>query len=275
MKSKLIASALIAAGLATASYAQTVSVGDLILGFSASSGTGATTNLEVDLGPSAAFLSAGPGTYTVISNLGTDLTSTYGAWNTDTALSWGIAGGKSGVPATNNTLNITGPVGGAYTNSNGSNFSGPDSKLGAITGNNTGAIGLAAGGDTVLTDITSQTAQLGAIENAITTATSNAASWSVQSGASAFGGIAPSGVTTASFEVTESASGGTTSADLFHLIGTAAAAGTAGVDAGTFAIDSSGNLTFTVIPEPSTYAAILGAISIGFVLLRRRKQALV
>jgi hypothetical protein len=30
------------------------------------------------------------------------------------------------------------------------------------------------------------------------------------------------------------------------------------------------SLSFTVIPEPSTYAAILGAITVGFVLLRRR-----
>lgn len=36
--------------------------------------------------------------------------------------------------------------------------------------------------------------------------------------------------------------------------------------------DSSGvfSLTFTAIPEPSTYAAILGAVTVGFVLVRRR-----
>jgi hypothetical protein len=36
--------------------------------------------------------------------------------------------------------------------------------------------------------------------------------------------------------------------------------------------DTAGNfsLTFTAIPEPSTYAAILGALTVGFVLVRRR-----
>jgi len=49
------------------------------------------------------------------------------------------------------------------------------------------------------------------------------------------------------------------------------------VEQGTFtfyAADSgshlAGDLVFTVIPEPSTYAAILGALTIGFVALRRR-----
>jgi len=39
---------------------------------------------------------------------------------------------------------------------------------------------------------------------------------------------------------------------------------------GTLAVYDSGLVTFTVIPEPSTYAMILGALTIGFVALRRR-----
>jgi hypothetical protein len=39
---------------------------------------------------------------------------------------------------------------------------------------------------------------------------------------------------------------------------------------GTLAVSSAGDITFTVIPEPSTYAVILGALTIGFVALRRR-----
>ncbi len=44
-------------------------------------------------------------------------------------------------------------------------------------------------------------------------------------------------------------------------------------DLGFFTLtDTSGvfSLSFTVIPEPSTYAAILGALTVGFVLVRRR-----
>lgn len=45
-----------------------------------------------------------------------------------------------------------------------------------------------------------------------------------------------------------------------------------GVELGTFTLTSSG-LTFTAIPEPSTYAAVLGVLTLGFVLLRRRSKA--
>lgn len=49
-------------------------------------------------------------------------------------------------------------------------------------------------------------------------------------------------------------------------------------DLGTFALSSGGDLTFTAftaIPEPSTYAAILGALTIGFVAIRRRKAGVI
>jgi hypothetical protein len=43
---------------------------------------------------------------------------------------------------------------------------------------------------------------------------------------------------------------------------------------GTFALYQNGDLTFTVIPEPSTYAALLGLATLGFAAIRRRKQQL-
>jgi hypothetical protein len=55
--------------------------------------------------------------------------------------------------------------------------------------------------------------------------------------------------------------------------------GSAGTNLGTFTLtDTAGvfSLTFTAfsaIPEPSTYAAILGALTVGFVLIRRRMSA--
>jgi hypothetical protein len=55
--------------------------------------------------------------------------------------------------------------------------------------------------------------------------------------------------------------------------------GTAGTDLGTFTLtDTAGVFSlsftaFTAIPEPSTYAAILGALTVGFVLIRRRMGA--
>jgi hypothetical protein len=46
-----------------------------------------------------------------------------------------------------------------------------------------------------------------------------------------------------------------------------------GVDLGVFSLSNTGELTFTAtaIPEPSTYAAILGVITVGFAALRRRR----
>jgi hypothetical protein len=69
------------------------SPGDLVLGFQASGGAGASTNLEVDLGSIADYASSSlaPGTYN-IANLNTDLSGTYGMWTSDSALSFSIVG---------------------------------------------------------------------------------------------------------------------------------------------------------------------------------------
>jgi hypothetical protein len=50
---------------------------------------------------------------------------------------------------------------------------------------------------------------------------------------------------------------------------------TGAFDIGTFNLSSSGELTFTAIPEPSTYAAILGALTLGVVAIRRRRSAVI
>jgi hypothetical protein len=50
------------------------------------------------------------------------------------------------------------------------------------------------------------------------------------------------------------------------------------LELGTFNLSANGELTFTAftaIPEPSTYAAILGALTIGFVAIRRRRAAVI
>ena len=68
-------------------------------------------------------------------------------------------------------------------------------------------------------------------------------------------------------------SGTFAASDLYLLHGaldtTVSVIGTQGLQ-GTLAVYQNGDVTFTVIPEPSTYAAILGALTIGFVALRRR-----
>jgi hypothetical protein len=69
----------------------------------------------------------------------------------------------------------------------------------------------------------------------------------------------------------ESSTVGSTSLNLYELT----PGGGAGTLLGTFNLSSTG-LTFTgftAIPEPSTYAALLGVATLGFVAIRRRKQA--
>jgi hypothetical protein len=75
--------------------------------------------------------------------------------------------------------------------------------------------------------------------------------------------------------------GGSSSIELFELMPTGTVGeGPTSVNLGTFTLTNNAvggiGLTFTAyeaIPEPSTYAAILGAMTLGFVLIRRRQQA--
>jgi hypothetical protein len=82
--------------LSAAPHAMAVSAtfGDLILGFRASGGTGAATNLEVNIGKASLYTSAVPGTIVAVAGLSVlDLTSTYGTgWATRSDLTWGIIG---------------------------------------------------------------------------------------------------------------------------------------------------------------------------------------
>lgn len=79
----------------------TASVGDLILGFRASGGTGSSLNLEVNLGPASGYSGLAPNTSFVVSRLSVlDLVSTYGAgWDMRNDLSFGIVGATGASPA--------------------------------------------------------------------------------------------------------------------------------------------------------------------------------
>jgi len=79
--------------LPVSTRAVTVSAGDLILGFRASGGTGASQNLEVNLGPASNYYGAAPGSFIVTGLSAADLSQTYGSgWASRADLSWGIAG---------------------------------------------------------------------------------------------------------------------------------------------------------------------------------------
>ena len=95
MKKFLLTAFLAALGLALPATAQVqASLGDLVLGFRATGGTGQNVNLEVNLGSVSQFQGQAAGTTLLISRLAAaDLAATYGAnWATRTDLFWGIVG---------------------------------------------------------------------------------------------------------------------------------------------------------------------------------------
>src|SRR5471030_1892167 len=89
----LLSSAVIAMAVLV-SQARAQNFGDLVIGFSAASGTGSNTNIMVDLWSVNSFSSAAitGGTYT-LANLNADLSSAYGpSWATDSSLTFAIVG---------------------------------------------------------------------------------------------------------------------------------------------------------------------------------------
>jgi hypothetical protein len=271
IKSQLL-TAVLALGLASHGFAQ-ANVGDLILGFvpTGTQTSGDSTNLEVDLGTVQSFLTAGPGTYTV-ANLGTDLTSTYGATWDSTNLGFGVVGTVTAngqiTGATSKTIwGTSTESGGTYPATGfigGSNLT-AEGHINTIysNGNSTGIGGSAA---TNLADLSSQTdAVNGATLYGQTNSNSVGAAFSAEMGTNAFS------IPSASNSILLTAVNSGNSEDLLQL---ANGSGNLSTDLGYFTLSSSGILSFTVIPEPSTYAAILGALTIGFVLIRRRNRSL-
>jgi hypothetical protein len=276
MKTKLIISALLAAGLATAVHAQLSPIaGDLVIGMQ---GGGQTANdLEIDAGNLANLISitnAAAGNRTELNtNMGATLTSVFGAgWATSGALigaastlpdgsvDWvaqaeGVSTGVvnldgihklNGITADTSTFNDTKTL--ATINSR---FGKADLLYGQAGLNVTGSVQPSTAGTPVSVSATSPN------------------SWSIYANNSSNGfaasvdkntGLA---LTSSQFEVI----------DLFQYGTTDTAKGSY---AGSIELGGDGSLWFTTavvaVPEPSTYAAILGAACLSFVAIRRRKQ---
>ena len=83
--------------------------GDLILGFRATGGQGASTDYLIDLGSAASIInSAGPITF-AIGNIGGDLTTIFGSWSTRGDVFWSVSGVQkiAGNGFANNTMFAT------------------------------------------------------------------------------------------------------------------------------------------------------------------------
>jgi hypothetical protein len=275
MKTKYVLSTLLAAGLAAVTHAQVVSVEpDLIVGFQQS---GTPTDYEVDLGSMSNYL--GLATDTAINLSGdisaTDLKGIFGS----NALTGGTVtwAGAATVGANATTLNgVAVPAFGTFVTQFDSIQTGltpgvtpPVSEFkGAGTSilhTREGAVGNLYTGLNGATSLSTPEAA------AISTGSFSYDHWMNSSTVNGFGAgfDAPTALSLTSGEYSV--------IDLFQY-----GSGTTnpGTYIGSLELSSTGGLSFTnfvptAIPEPSTYAAILGAACLSFVAIRRRKQQVI
>jgi PEP-CTERM motif len=269
---------LLAAGLSTPAFAQ--NYGDLVIGFSSGS---SATNIEVDLGSVNTFAAAGAGVYD-LGSLGTDLSAAYGSsWNTS-GLDFAIAG----VNSTNTTPSFgtydanyaagtvfvskaeatPGVTVTPYTQALASQQTGAISNVSGVLGLSAATEGFATPGAS-LADLTGHVTALNTTLSAITLSTSALGAWTQAGGNGNFGFAS---VSAGNFQQVVSSGG--SAVEVFDDAPVRNVASTDITGAGGnsyFELLSNGNLEFVVVPEPSTYAAIVGIAVLGYALLRRRQ----
>ena len=272
---KFILTALLTTGLASTAFAQ-LSSGDIVLGFRDTGNAGAG-NLAIKLGLGSALVSnatGNGGTYLVTNLLdsGTYGSSTisgiFGAgWATSSTLKWAAAGSVLGTDDSNpegarNTLFAT-------KSANSSSLDGT-----AVTaGWNTGTSTVQNAATALISPVYSNFGS-GNFRTSTTTATG---AWSKQevpvSGTNYFGYFA-SGPTV--LENSTNITGTYVSSDLWKMSPTNNGGDGSKTFLGTLAIYGNGDVkfssAFTAIPEPSTYAAILGVVALGVAAYRRQRQ---
>ncbi|MBK8092073.1 MAG: PEP-CTERM sorting domain-containing protein [Verrucomicrobiaceae bacterium] len=271
IRSKNLLTMLAVAGmtaLASQASAATYVAGDLILGFRATGGTGASSNLLVNLGQADTVFRDATSNLLNFVDIGTLLTSTYGSdWNTRSDLFWGVAGVRS-------NSNIAGAVDGDPTRTN--YLSAEQTTVSPGTQQSTAwTIGTSTARADVAARIISMAGVFDAAapEASLTNVldASNGNSWSAYNdGATSF---TLSGIIEGDFGSGTSG----TALDLYRILDRTTGAnptGTVGVGSyeGTFTISDAGQVSFAVtaaVPEPSR--ALLGGLGLAGVLFRRRR----
>lgn len=260
MKKRILPATLAAAGLALAAgplHAEPnvpYSSGDVILGFQLSG----DNDLEVDIGPYSSFLNATTpfninfgvipadqtGAGATVTSLNADLTANYGSSWASSALQWGVVGNNgSTIFLSQDAADPDIPQ--RPSTSNAGVFSGDIESLGDGLGTSPSTIN------------STKTASV---------ATGAANSWD---------SFTPSsdGFETGLDIEQQDGHGATTSAlNLFELAPNGRNGGGNGQDIGSFALNNSGDLTFTpeAVPEPSTWLSVIaGALLLVFARRRR------
>jgi hypothetical protein len=274
LKPTLLATAGIAL-ISSSSMAQsstTYAQGDFLLGFRATGGTGAGSNVLVDIGPGSSFLnSPTPVTFT-LSNLFSSLNGTFGNnWTTRSDVLWSVAGADA--VSTSNPVYVTAPepVGNGEAtpwNKNSFSQSGVRNKI-----NTEGGLPNSSG----YNHYTGNVNPFGAGPAVIEGQTDNNSYGSyMPGGTSSNAGPAPGisyNVYNPTIEGTFANGTGGITLDLIK-----GAASGAGTDIGDFTLNDSGVLTFTpdlfeAIPEASTYATGLLAVCCLAAFATRRWKA--
>ena len=100
LKTLLLASVATASSAFAATTTDTFDIGDIMLGFTASSGTGAGQNLMVNLGSYQQFDNNDGATINFTSGIIADLNATYGSeWTTSGLVKWSLIGTTSAIAA--------------------------------------------------------------------------------------------------------------------------------------------------------------------------------
>lgn len=263
----LTAVAILAAGAAAAftsssRAALTYSAGDLFLGFR---GTGATNNYLINLGNIAQFSQQNGASFTVNvgGSIGADLVSAFGAnWNTSSTVSWGAIGTTyNGSATSTETIFATRGRNPLSINTQTSPIFGqsPSAQSGITSDINALALKFITDGTETATS-TRATLQTASQANTWASFTLNSTDFNL--------GVNVDGAT---FSNTAPRLGTATSVlDLYRVD---PVSGQAGIYLGRFSINDSGVITFTAVPEPATYALLIGAGFLAFMVQRARRRS--
>jgi len=258
-----LAASLSATGAIAATTTDTLSAGDILFGVYASGGVGSTQNLIVNLGGFQQFDNRDNQTTQLSSTILADIASTFGSsWNSRTDLTWVVAGAciaesvdgltRNTIFATSPRMDVSDQPASISAGSNGTQ--GPIANSFASVGNtynNASTIG--SGTVTVVVDgndedslnsrLTSTSAAQFGTNNVNDTTGSNVSDFYALVPTS--GGVAPTGNASAYTRGTN------------YL--------------GYFTLNSTG-LSYTAVPETSSFAFVGGLAVLGSALLRRRRN---
>jgi hypothetical protein len=242
--------------------ALTYNDGDLLIGFYATGGTGATKDIVVNIGAAATFRDA-TGDFSInLGNLGADLTATFGSnWSTRADLFWGVVGAVQDTPVNGDGIwtlyagkaeATIGVQGIGYNRGSVSTQSAPASKIAQV-------------GNTYETNYTSTAnSSVTAIQN-----TSDANSYAFYQSNGGFTSFAYFNNAAGTFASGTSG----TALDLFRMP-TGSSSGPKGTYEGTFHIDNTGSVSYTTaptpVPEPGT--VFIGIALVGFIAWRERSR---